>query len=455
MIEVKFDNSLQLPTIEVPIYSETGENDSLAGADRESQQTKIDGIEVPLFRLNNQTILFNQIKYMKLTGGQLPTLQVTIIDSAGLIKSLDTPTSDNLIQMQIIPPFDNAYKKINMTFYITRMQIEKSEVSITATYNIPKLYDSAMTAYGQVSSYELVEQIAHDLSLGFCSNISTTDDKRWIYNPSGTIIDLLDREIEMGGRYEHVLEWWIDWWNNINLIDLYDEYNLIESEDNMQIWIQDFSHNQSDSTDEVSFHQQLAMITNNPISETSPLYITDYKPVSESAMMSDQTFEVYKMDDLDKRTIMILDGDTHNDIFNKYVYGGEVFGDFDYLTQRTCREMFLNKIVNQYIEVELPKPVIGLMKGGKVNFYWYEVGNLVTEEIVESGTDVNTNIPKLPNIKTEDTNWILNSMISGQYYIIDSTLEFEQSGKLGKWSHKFKLGRPADQINKYNENRAE
>jgi hypothetical protein len=96
------------------------------------------------------------------------------------------------------------------------------------------------------------------------------------------------------------------------------------------------------------------------------------------------------------------------------------------------------------IEVELPRPMLGLMRGGKVNFFFYDINRYLTEEIAEK-TEIKSNIKLPENIITDDAKYIINASVSGQYYIINSSISFER----GEWRHILKLGRYMDEVNKY------
>ena len=80
------------------------------------------------------------------------------------------------------------------------------------------------------------------------------------------------------------------------------------------------------------------------------------------------------------------------------------------------------------IEVALPRPMLGLMRGGKVNFFFYDINRYLTEEIAEK-TEIKSNIKLPENIITDDAKYIINASVSGQYYIINSSISFEKSAK--------------------------
>lgn len=441
MIEVKHDHKLQFPTIEVPKYNEDVDdgNDVI-------KQTNIEGVLAPLLRFNNITITFEMVNRMTLTCNPVPTIDIEITDFLGLIKVLDTPGLDNILYLQILPPFDDAYKKIQLAFYVTNTSIVGNIIRMTGTYYVPKFFDSVMKPYGIISSYELFDSISNDYSLGFCSNVDGTTDERYIYNPNKKVIDFMSKEIEFTGEKEHVYTWWIDLWNNINFVDLYKEYNELYSDDDMQIWM--YNNFKATNEEENKPYQQVAAFSNNPAFISSPLYIDDYKPISRSSLVTDCNFEVYSMDNCEASSTLIQDGDVHNDIFMKYEYGGEVFGDFDYLTQKACRNMFLNKINSQCIEVVSKLPILGLMKGEHVNVWWYDINNMVAETFDNTDIQSNVNIPGDDNnVEGTDMSIIINKTVSGQYYIMD--IEYRYMGHMD-WEVKYILSRSAESIQRIN-----
>jgi hypothetical protein len=174
------------------------------------------------------------------------------------------------------------------------------------------------------------------------------------------------------------------------------------------------------------------------------MYIFDYTPIVNSYGATDRNFEIFRIDEQDRISTLIQDGDIRNDVFRSYEYGGELFGKYDYLTQCATRNMFLGKIYGQTIEVSSSLPILGLMKGGHVNLWWYDVNNYMTSDA--DNNDINSNIPLPGNMKDEDNTFIINKTISGQYYILGTELEY--SGI--EWDCRFKLSRSADSIQRIN-----
>lgn len=446
MIEVKFDNTLELPKIVMPLYNESRDNDPDAGSSGPGAQTKMDGIFAPLFRLNAYTIPFQQVTSMELWCDTVPMIRVRLNDTLGIAKSLDNPSNDNVLQMQILPKFDNAYKKINLLFYITACEIRGTTINLEGIYNVPQFWDTDMTSFGKLSSYEFYEKIAKKYRLGFCSNVNGTNDKRYIYSTNTSILQLMENEIAYSGSEEHVYDFWIDYWNNINFIDLYNEYRLILKDDDMKIWITPTQYNDSDDLDDQPPIEVTATIGNAPNMTGTPLFTHTYTPITTSSMITDQIIEIFNIDTREAENIVVIDGDIKNDIFKSYTYFGENVGEHNYLYSKATREMFLNKINGQCIEVTLRQPALGLMRGGKVNFIFFDINKYTTQD-VQMNTPVESNIPLPDDIITEDSKYIVNRSVSGQYYIMNSSIMY--SGN--QWKQVLRLGRYADKVNKYTE----
>ena len=182
IVTLEFDNTLEKSEIVMPLLSssqnEAGENYSDANLTDKSQ-TKVFGIQVPLVMINSTIIDFDAIHYFNLKSqGCLPELTMTVDDKYELITNLDKPSNDNVVRVQILPKFDDAYKKIDLTFYITNISVNGKLVRLTCTYKLASLTSSQFKTYGEVDTYTLFKQIANETKLGFASNLTTLNDNR-------------------------------------------------------------------------------------------------------------------------------------------------------------------------------------------------------------------------------------------------------------------------------------
>ena len=470
-ITVKFDPTLELPEIKM-FLNNPGPDETDGPADDSSmQQTKITGIIAPLVKINDQPIPVNSVISMELTCAKVPTVTLSVEDKMGLIETFDKPRPDNAyMQIQILPPFDNAYKKVNIPFYITDSEIdnESRTITLSGVYDVKGWHDNKMKAYGQVTTYEFFEQVAKDYQLGFASNLSGTDDRRWIYVPQAKVASILTQECKFGGGGDTeeegekavMLDWWIDYWNNLNLVDIRERNNTIDKKEDMQVWILPSRQPKTETTDVNEPFKTEAMVTNNEVFRDTQAYVSQYQSQNNSGgnlSGSDRVIEFYKTEDLETDNYLLQDKDVVKNIYLRYDYIGENFGDYSYLLHGSCRSAFMKKINSQKIIVDLFTPSLALAKGTKVNFYWYKVQEMTSDT---KFADVETNIETPDNVteKNEYTglepgkipdDMVIDKQISGQYYIEQSDFIYNYNGGGYNWQHRLTLTRPADQEERF------
>ncbi len=447
-ITVKYDPTFEIEKIEEPFYA-TSLEESPEDKPGEVQQTKITGILTPLIKVNRIVILWDKVTRFELSSTKfLPELSFTFKDDLGFTKSLDQPGNDNLVLLQILPPFDNAYKKINLRFFITNVVIKGEIVSISAKYNIPNLYQDKIETFGKITTYSLLDTIATNCELGFASNLEGTEDERYIYMRNSNYVNLIQNEIRKSGNAECVLDSWIDFRNYIILCDMFERYNAYESE--IKIWtaptvIPDTNNDEQP----IKAKEEDAILSNAIGVRNTQLYITDYHVNNNSGKSikqgTDKVIQSYYMNKSEASSTLIQDGDIKKDTFVKTVYMGEVFGDYDYFTNEVCRTAFLQKINSNTIEVSLKTPLLGLERGGKVNIQWYEANAIAN--VIKNENDIETNIPTDANELKGDDEMTLNKQVSGQYMIIGTIIRFYGFDR--GWKYTLILSRPANQVNTY------
>lgn len=469
-VTVKFDPEVEIEEIKMPLLNSTPEEEPERYDMGVYQQTRVEGIAAPMVRLNDVVIYSDQIIRMELHSNPLPKVDVVINDCFGISRVLDSPKSDNLLVVQVIPPFDNCYKKINLRFYITSYSINGNNIHVHGEYNIAGQHDMVLESFGKKTTYEIVEEIAHRLKLGLASNISGTEDSRYMYCPSKEILTVLQQEVGCGGGETCVLDWWIDYWNYINLVNVYDLYKSTDNETEQKepipkIWTKitnAVEMNELNETDPVEID---AVITNHPSMSGSPLSVTSYKMNSTTSRNlrfgTDKTIETYSMVELNSNTIDVVDKDISNDIFKKYEYWGEVFGSYNYLIQSALASSFFQKMYSQTIEVSLKKPQFGLCRGGRVYMNWYECNSYISDTMSDANETISTNADNIDTSYSDseeadeengfpaENKWILNKTISGKYYILDSILKYNHSGGNMNWEHTLKLSRYSSGVKKY------
>lgn len=455
-IEVRYDPKIEFEPIEDPMYA-TSKEENGEVEQHGLMQTAVTGIISPLIKINNILIPFNSVTYFEMDcKGILPHLRVTVNDNADLIKSIDRPKNDNLLRLQILPPFDNAYKKINMNFYITGSEIEGDRVSLSCVYKVPELYRYRLESMGRITTYGMADHIARDCALGLASDIEDTDDERYIYCRNENYITTISKNMQFSGTERLIPDMWVDWFNYLNIVNIYNRYREID--DDPKVWIMDQSYISGQSLDTIQPIETEASISNSPTARATALYISSYEIRNNASDYvddgTDKIVERYGYVGGEPVSTLIQDGDIHSDIYPKTYYDGEVFGPTDYFLQRQCRRMVLQKINGQCISVTLSQPCLGMVRGSKVNLYWYDTNDVVTT--MRNNDSITSNIPldnlnrSIDGIDTEQ-NYVINKQISGQYYIIGTRLLYENM----KWQYKLLLGRPADLTKSYTDANAD
>lgn len=457
-IKVKFDNTLEQSAIVVPLVTPTADQvEGDSSPDKNIHQTLLYGIYVPLIKINDIVIDVNDVLSFQLDGrSPIPSLSLAVRDSNKKISGLQQPGPDNEVRIQILPRFENAYKKIDMTFYIDDMQMSCGILRLNCIYKVIDLYNSRIKCFGEMGTYKFFETIAGELKLGFASNMEESEeDKRYIYCANDSYMSTMRRVIETSGDSGNnidarvLYDYWIDYWNNINLVDVYERFNSVDSDDDMLVWVTPEKIDPSQgSIDEQSYFQTLACITNYPLKQGTELYISNYKLINSSSQSrkgSDRVVSIYNIESMETLDYLLGDGDQQKDLFVKYDYVGENYRKFNYLLAQQCHTRMDQKMKEQVIEVTLTTPALFLTRGSKLNMEWYDTNSSlqdVRERLGLNDDTVATNkeFQQIPGDEDAAAQYILNKQVSGQYYILNSVIRWKD----GQWSTTLQLTRPRE-----------
>lgn len=447
VISTIFDPQITQTPIYVPLKAPT-ETEMTGGNNAAVAQTTVHGVCTPIVCVNN--IVFDFDKVLKMTlynNSRLPELDLLLWDDQNLLSSIDNPRSDNEVRLQILPSFENAYKKINLTFYITNINIKETRVSIQAIYKIPDLYISRLKCFGKINSFDLFKTIASECKLGFASNCETNDiDKRYVYCDNISYESLMSREIQTSGSQNLVYDYWIDLWNYLNFVNIYERLNSKDSQDDMQIWTLNTPGDIIDSFSDIKPVLQDAIITNHPEMKSelqTNKFVLSNSNIKNKLKGTDRVYTIYK--DGVNIDSLVEDGNIHNDVFTKYYYLGENIGEYEYLTASSIREGFIDIIDKNSIEVTLNSPTFGLYRGSHVRFNWYDNNYFQKQSIKELGGDMNTDDGQQNEELIDDNKLMLNKQLSGEYLIYKMIFNYNK----GVWNVVLTLVKPEDQIKTY------
>lgn len=459
IIQVKFDNTLKQSDIVIPLTNSSQDEagEAYKNNQPEIQQTAVYGIQSPLIAINDTVIDFSDVVYFELKCDDVtPTVKLTVQDRGDLIKMMDSPGPDNQLRIQVLPKFEDKYKKINLTFFITKSSTSDQYVNIDGEYKAPKFMSANIKTFGEIGTYKLFEAIAQDTQLGFATNIADSDaDKRFIYSDNKSYNTLLFNEIKKSGTDLQILDYWIDWWNNLVLVDIYERYNNIDPDDDIRIWVAGQNKEVTEGS-EIEPEYVIANLNNSVANKTSELYVENYSIISNAGAQynngTDQLYTTYEINKSDYADYLVQDGDVKKDVTTKFEYLGEVYGTHNHLLAGKKRESFMQKMeTNETIEITLNTPLLGVMRGNRVNFTWYVNDSMVKNKmdkaaeagISQDSDQTNTNIPL--HYDTEDSEsgsndgkFEIDKSVSGQYLITSCNMKFADS----KWEYKLILKRP-------------
>lgn len=464
-IEIKFDNKLKQTPIVIPLVTPDSDEtqDNFTGVGTDIKQTLLYGVRVPLIKINDIVVDALDILYMELDGtGILPHLEIAVRDSRGTIRGLNSPSIDNNeIRVQILPRMEKAYKKIDLTFYITNTSADGDVINFSGAYKVFDLYTNRIKCFGQTTTYKMFEQLATECQLGFSSNISSSDDSRYIYAPNISYLSLMQRAIESSGESGNSLQskvlydCWVDFWNNVNLADIYERFNSVDSDKDMQIYVSGFNQPLSpDTEDEEDYMPTPATLSNHPLYMDTELFIDSYSNVNNSSLLnkgSDRVVTIYNINDKEAIDYFLEDGQQKKSLNTVAQYVGECYEDFNYILAAECRDYMKNKMLDETIEVDVHSPLLQLMRGSKVNILWYDINAHLARVqqslgIKEDSIETNITTGSSPS-NDEDPNarYRMNKQVTGQYYVLGNVITFAD----GEWNNHLKLTRPRDQKFQY------
>lgn len=454
-IEVVRDPNIEHEEIVIQLQQDSANNTNDEYSPTMIQQTKVYGIIVPIIALNGIVVSFDDLIEFELNDSQrLPTVKFKFHDRENIFARYVDSGAENRLQVQILPPADDMYKKINIEFFVTKIGVHDSVVEGEGEYMLPAFRDTQWKAFGQISTYELFDKVSVETKLGLATNIEATEDKRYMNCAYESYFDVIEREIKKSDSNDvQVLDWWVDLWDNLVLCNIYDRVNSVDTEEEMLVWMSSNKLNVSDGQ-EGDYVQIPALYTNMPMVESSSLHIKGLTPINNPVSQSignTKSISCYEENKQEYISHCVLDGDIKDNVFTQYEYAGEVYGDYNYLLAEQCRELYINKIYSETVVIRTDMPQICLNRGSQVRVVWYdnsgesqlEDNNL--EGLMTSKDDVLTQMGWLkdfvpPNTDDEIMPMNISLMYSGQYTILGQIIRFD--GNYKTWDCYLRLTRP-------------
>ena len=227
---VVFDPEIEFPNIVLPYpVSSEFENipDPNTNINNNTNMFNIEGIKIPLVKLNNKVLMANNIRFMDISlNNILPEIHLEVYDVNGNIQATDVPGMNNDICVIMIAPIDGANKKIVLDFYIEECKFgTDGSITYDGKLKLNSLRQKQYTQLGnkELTTYEFLEQIAKNTKLGFAvsKNCKEIDDKCWRLLHSQNYIDIMESDMQHAGvDKDSIFEYWIDCFGYIVLVNL-------------------------------------------------------------------------------------------------------------------------------------------------------------------------------------------------------------------------------------------
>lgn len=186
----------------------------------------------PFFNYMGSTIRDKDISSLKLYhDGIIPVIQIIFTDTNHIIKSIGFPQDDTKFEFFLNSKSQNI-KSIHLKFKIEEFaSLKNGKYSIYGTLDISELYRINYQTYNG-TSFEVLNQVANELKLGFNSNITNTDDKM----PWRNVGDKQHNFIESVIKHSYISErsymsGFIDYYYCFNFVDVEKEWNRDNTKD--------------------------------------------------------------------------------------------------------------------------------------------------------------------------------------------------------------------------------
>ena len=475
------------PTDPIVIFDPTGEKSELAriylgektneavdgvGDKIEENPLKIDGVKIPIIQLNNTAIDAHNIEEFNLKlVNFLPEIELKIYDYDRMIRSSDIPGMSNTITVILIAPTEGTSKKISLEFYVTECISNKDNtIDYKGIFNISSFRSikNCQIGSGKLTTYELLEQIAKDNSLGFAATDGCKDinDKRYRQMYDETLSEFIEDQLSFAGTgSDTVIDAWIDEFGYLVMVNF--AWVMQTKIDPAQLTIKVTKGINSGSKQSEDFENKvedtIRMISNDLSRENEDNLVfstyTDKVDNNEALKGGTNTKYYYLTDPGDSNTIQTSDGsiiepsmDGANAARTYYTEKAEFVGinftdDDDeentpMIVQQKNISNYRASMCNKMIVVEMPKANYLLQRGTLVVVDINETSDAAKEMVIDESNAVAKTGPETESLTEEDINteeselarrqmlWNDNKMgmqniaVSGIYYIKDICFKY-------------------------------
>lgn len=219
--------------------------------------------------------------------GMIPALDISFRDTYNFFREDGFPGDDSFITIYLNSRSINL-RSIHMDFKIYDFKDSGESIYVlTGICDIPQLYLRKFNSYGNKTSHEALQDVAKQIGIGFCSNISNSDDRMTWVNTGFKNIEFIQNVINNSYVSEDSFQYcYIDFYYNLCYIDIAKELNRDTSNDKM---INGFGYallkneTNSDSNDEKIIP---SVLSNDPAVRQSVSFFNNYEIFNKSTKVS-------------------------------------------------------------------------------------------------------------------------------------------------------------------------
>lgn len=451
----------------------TSNTEDNANGQTDISSVKVDGVIVPVLKVNNIVIQSSDIISIKLYYDEfLPYIDICFYDSLGENSFSNTPGFSNVITFIMTMPGEITYKKVSLDFYITSWNVTGSTIYCSGEYKCMPLETVQNKQIkctvkdhqsDKPTTWELLYQIANETGLGFASSpISAaagepiTDDSRYRICSSIKYKNYIKQEIQYAGNNENeYFDCWVDLNGYIVLTNVSWIMNAVVDTDEVAIKVSGDPMFHSDNTPDTKWIEACRTLTNHPaqtaansmdildyeeITDTSGIYysgaLRSYSGISIGGAQDDNTSTTAFDVQLEEMSRQGQDDKSEYQQFQKWFFTGiEMSTDRPVLQQRVLRQEWFKKKRMRQLKVTLRTLNLGIQRGTLVNIMIYETNKYKIRKLIDSFeqqynpswedskerikyTDEQVNIIKEQTFKNDNTiEYFPDYRLCGMYYI--------------------------------------
>jgi predicted chitinase/LAS superfamily LD-carboxypeptidase LdcB len=275
---------------------------------------------VPFIYYNGIQIEHKDIIYFELYHeGMLPAIKITFTDRNGIFRDSGFPLDDTIISILLYSEAKRL-RSINMDFKVSVFKdMDNLQYSISGIIDVPEIYLNVYKSYNNKTSYESLQSVAKDSGLGFCTNISNSDDRMTWINPGYPTYKFVENLVQSSYVSEDsFMDCYIDFYYNLCFIDIQKEIERDNSNDKMVTTVgkNDFLRGETNS-DEIS---SLLLSTDDSVKATNG-YISKFNVTNNSTKVSiNNSYKTrVKYYDTNNKELLIFDLDTMTSKVNQSI----------------------------------------------------------------------------------------------------------------------------------------